>query len=421
MAARPIPWSSTCCAWATAASSSATACRNGAATRRSLEEDIALANVALDLIGQARFWLALAGEVEGAGRDADELAYLRDARAYRNLLLVEQPNGDFAVTMTAPVPVRRLALAVTGRATESSDRRLADIAAKAIKEVTYHLERSRRLGDPPRRRHRGEPPPDAPAVDRLWPFTGELFAMDEVDRAMVERGIGVDLAALRRPWLDLVARHVRGRNPTDARPGRLDAAGRQARPAYRASGLSAGRDAVRAARLSGGDLVSDAAPPLDQVWAWLGEVPDPEIPAISVVDLGIVRDVEFDGPRARRHGHADLFRLPGHRRDRAGHRGRPPCAGRRPRPSAKPAVARPGPPTGSARPARKSCAPTASPRRSARPQRLERMLARQPLAFPARAAARPTPQRISEFGSTPCKAQYRCRACLEPFDYFKCH
>lgn len=169
-----------------------------------LEEDIALANIALDLIGQARFWLTLAGEVEGEGRDADKLAYLRDANAYRNALLVEQKNGDFAVTMTRQFLFDAWHFLLLTELQKSSDQRVADIAAKAVKEVAYHLERSRdwviRLGDGTEESHRRM----RRAIDQLWPFTGELFAMDEVDRVMVARGIGVDLGSLRGPWLDLV-------------------------------------------------------------------------------------------------------------------------------------------------------------------------------------------------------------------------
>jgi ring-1,2-phenylacetyl-CoA epoxidase subunit PaaC len=169
-----------------------------------LEEDIALANVALDLIGQARLWLSLAGEVEGRGRDENQLAYLRDAAAFRNVLLVEQRNGDFAVTMTRQFLFDAWHWPFLGALQRSSDRRLAEIAAKAIKEVAYHLERSRdwvvRLGDGTEESHRRM----RRAVDQLWPYTGELFAMDAVDRALLEQGVAVDLAALRQPWLDLV-------------------------------------------------------------------------------------------------------------------------------------------------------------------------------------------------------------------------
>jgi ring-1,2-phenylacetyl-CoA epoxidase subunit PaaC len=169
-----------------------------------LEEDIALANVALDLIGQARFWLTLAGEVEGAGRDADRLAYFRDAGGYRNLLLVEQKNGDFAVTMTRQFFFDAWHYLFLGEQQRSRDPRLAEIAAKALKEVAYHLERSRdwivRLGDGTEESHRRA----QRAVDLLWPFTGEAFELDDVDRALLEPGIGVDVAALRQPWLGLV-------------------------------------------------------------------------------------------------------------------------------------------------------------------------------------------------------------------------
>jgi ring-1,2-phenylacetyl-CoA epoxidase subunit PaaC len=166
-----------------------------------LEEDIALANTALDLIGQARFWLTLAGEVEGQGRDADRLAFLRESRAFRNLLLVEQRNGDFAVTMARQFFFDAWHWLLLDKLQHSKDPRIAEIAAKAIKEVAYHLERSGdwivRLGDgteESRRRAQA-------AVDRLWAYTGEQFEADEVERA-----IGVDVAALRQPWLDLVGR-----------------------------------------------------------------------------------------------------------------------------------------------------------------------------------------------------------------------
>ena len=169
-----------------------------------LEEDIALANVALDLIGQARFWLTLAGEVEGAGRDENQLAYLRDAHAYRNVLLVEQKNGDFAVTMARQFLFDAWHWLVLTELQRSADPRVAEIAMKAVKEVAYHLERSRdwviRLGDGTEESHRRM----RKAVDQLWPFSGELFEMDEVDRAVIERGIGVDLEELRGPWLELV-------------------------------------------------------------------------------------------------------------------------------------------------------------------------------------------------------------------------
>lgn len=169
-----------------------------------LEEDLALANVALDLIGQAKLWLGLAGEVEGKGRDADKLAYLRDARQFRNLLLVEQKNGDFAVTMTRQLFFDAGHYLRLRGLEKSTDPRIAGIAAKVVKEVAYHLERSGdwivRLGDGTEESHRRT----QKAVDLLWPYTGELFEMDGVDRALLAEGVGVDPEVLRAPWLEHV-------------------------------------------------------------------------------------------------------------------------------------------------------------------------------------------------------------------------
>ncbi len=169
-----------------------------------LEEDIALTNVALDLLGHARFWLSYAGEVEAAGRDEDKLAFLRDAGDFRNLLIVEQPNGDYGVTTARQFYFDTWHQLLLQKLQYSSDRRIAEIAAKALKEVTYHLERSCdwviRLGD-------GTPESHAriqSAVDDLWMYTGELFEMDAVDAEMVARGIGVDFAGLHEAWLDRV-------------------------------------------------------------------------------------------------------------------------------------------------------------------------------------------------------------------------
>ena len=140
-----------------------------------LEEDLALSNVALDLIGQTQLWLNLAGEVEGKGRDADKLAYLRDARDFRNVLLVEQPNGDFAMTMARQFYFDAWHYLLLRDLSGSKDSRVAEIAAKGLKEVTYHLERSRdwvlRLGDGTEESHRRM----QAAIDDLWMYTGELF------------------------------------------------------------------------------------------------------------------------------------------------------------------------------------------------------------------------------------------------------
>jgi ring-1,2-phenylacetyl-CoA epoxidase subunit PaaC len=165
-----------------------------------LEEDIALSNLALDLIGQARLFYAYAGEVEGEGRDEDALAYLRDEHAYANLLLVEQPNGDFAKTMVRHLLYAAFMHPYYQALARSADQRLAEIAAKAVKEMAYHVRHAAewviRLGDgteESRLRTVG-------ALDELWMYTGELFVMDEAERALAVRGIAVDREPIRLKW-----------------------------------------------------------------------------------------------------------------------------------------------------------------------------------------------------------------------------
>lgn len=166
-----------------------------------LEEDMALANTALDLIGQARLWLAYAGEVEGMGRTEDQLAYLRDAHQFRNLLIVERPNGDYADTLMRQYLFDSWHLLLLEQLTRSSDERIAAIAEKAIKEVTYHLRRSAdlvvRLGDGTEESHRRM----QAALDELWMYTGEMFAADGVDEVLEAQGVANAVNALREPWL----------------------------------------------------------------------------------------------------------------------------------------------------------------------------------------------------------------------------
>ncbi|TRM54978.1 phenylacetate-CoA oxygenase subunit PaaC [Achromobacter sp. LC458] len=166
-----------------------------------LEEDLALTNTALDLLGQARMWLTLAGDVEGAGRDEDALAYHRDAHQFHNVLLVERANGNYADTMARQFLFDVWHYFLLQRLEQSSDERVAAIAAKSIKEVTYHVRRSSdlvvRLGDGTDESHAKM----QAAIDDAWRFTGELFADDAVDQDVAARGIGCELAALREPWL----------------------------------------------------------------------------------------------------------------------------------------------------------------------------------------------------------------------------
>jgi len=153
-----------------------------------LEEDIAMSNIALDLIGQATMWLGLAAKREGKGRTADDLAYKRDVLDWRNVLLVEQPNGDFADTMVRQFLFDCHHHALLSKLTGSADADIRDIAVKALKEVTYHRRHSGewviRMGDGTEESHgRAQA-----ALDRLWGYTDELFEIDEIDQAMVASG-----------------------------------------------------------------------------------------------------------------------------------------------------------------------------------------------------------------------------------------
>jgi len=172
-----------------------------------LEEDIAMANVALDLIGQTQFWLGLAAErgacvKAGQTADADALAYLRDAAAFRNLLLVEQPNGDYAHTLMRQFLFDAWHWQQLRALEKSSDIRIAEIAAKATKEVSYHLERSSqmviRLGDGTEESHQRM----QTALDALWSYCGELFADDAVDEALTT--VAPLPSALQDAWLHSV-------------------------------------------------------------------------------------------------------------------------------------------------------------------------------------------------------------------------
>ncbi len=165
-----------------------------------LEEDLGLANVALDLIGQARLLLSYAGELEGAGRGEDELAFLRGQSDFLNATLVEQPNGDFGSTIVRQVLIDAFQLELYQRLTGSTDERLAAIAAKAVKETRYHLRYSAgwmvRLGDGTDESHARV----QRALDELWRYTVELFEEDEIDRLMAERGIAPRLDEVRAAW-----------------------------------------------------------------------------------------------------------------------------------------------------------------------------------------------------------------------------
>jgi ring-1,2-phenylacetyl-CoA epoxidase subunit PaaC len=169
-----------------------------------LEEDIALTNVGLDLLGQARLWYAYAGEVEARfakrGRGEDELAFLRDSSGFRNLLIVEQPNGDYAQTMARQFYFDVWHQLLLTELARSPDPRIAEIAAKALKEVQYHVERSAdwviRLGDGTDLSHAKM----QAAIDDLWMYTGEMFDADTTEQALAAERVGCDARLLEPTW-----------------------------------------------------------------------------------------------------------------------------------------------------------------------------------------------------------------------------
>lgn len=157
-----------------------------------LEEDIASANIALDLIGQARLWLSLAGRLEGRGRDEDALAYRRDQHEFRNCTMLELPNGDYAFTIVRRMLFDAYQRVLLEHLAQGADGEIAAIAAKSKKEADYHWRHSAdwtlRLGDGTAESHRRA----QGALERLWGYTHELFAADQVDR---------EAGSLRAPWL----------------------------------------------------------------------------------------------------------------------------------------------------------------------------------------------------------------------------
>ena len=169
-----------------------------------LEEDIALANIALDCIGQANALLTLAAELEGAARSADDIAFHRDERAYTNARITELPRGDFGFTMMRQFLYSAYAYVLFENLSSSTNETLAGIAAKALKEVRYHLrhcgEGVIRLGDGTEESNQRV----QASLDELWRFTGELFEADDVTEAVAETGFGVNMATHQARWTEMV-------------------------------------------------------------------------------------------------------------------------------------------------------------------------------------------------------------------------
>lgn len=165
-----------------------------------VEEDIAMANTALDLIGQTQMWLGLAAEVEGKGRSADDLAYLRDAAGFRNVLLVERPNGDIGQTLMRQFLFDAWHVEMLDALRASTDQRVADIAAKALREVEYHVERSGdlviRLGDGTAESHTRM----QKALDDLWTWAKEAMVDDTIDAELLTMGVAPDLSTIGEKW-----------------------------------------------------------------------------------------------------------------------------------------------------------------------------------------------------------------------------
>lgn len=165
-----------------------------------LEQDIALTNISLDEIGQARYLYQYAAELQGDGATEDSLAYLRDARAFTNLLILELPKGDWGFTVTRLFLFSQYQWLLYRMLERSADERLGGIAAKAVKETTYHLRWSSewviRLGDGTAESRARI----ARSLEELWPYTGEMFQPSDAEEVMALAGFAPDLKALRADW-----------------------------------------------------------------------------------------------------------------------------------------------------------------------------------------------------------------------------
>lgn len=169
-----------------------------------LEEDIAMTNISLDLIGQATSFLQYAGKIEGKGRTEDDLAFLRFDRDYKNLLLVEQPNGDFGMTMMRQFLFDAYRKPLFERLVNAKDETIAAIAAKSLKETKYHLRHSSewiiRLGDGTQESHDRV----QDSLNTLWRYTSEIFYSDDVDKELIEKGIIPSMDGLEAEWKQIV-------------------------------------------------------------------------------------------------------------------------------------------------------------------------------------------------------------------------
>ena len=194
-----------------------------------VEEDVALANTALDHVGRARMLLTHAGEIEGKGHSEDDLAYKRYERDYKNFLITELPIGDFAFTITRQFLMDAYHYYLYQGLSGSTDETLAAIAAKAVKESRYHLRRSSqwlcKLGDGTQESHEKA----QQAIDRIWRFNSELFDLDDVDRAAMAAGIAPDLAVIQSEWQQHVDSCLKEATLVQPESAPLAASGREGR------------------------------------------------------------------------------------------------------------------------------------------------------------------------------------------------
>ena len=192
-----------------------------------LEEELANANFALDFIGQARMFYTYAGELEGKGRSEDDFAFLRDENEFRNLLLLEQPNGHFGDSITKLVLFESFYLLLLEALTTCSDKRVVEIAARAEKEIRYHLRHNTqwfvRLGDGTDESHARV----QGSLDRLWRYTGEMFATDELDRIFAASFDGPDLHSIHEKWQANVAAIIAEATLTKPDDGWMASGGKQ--------------------------------------------------------------------------------------------------------------------------------------------------------------------------------------------------
>lgn len=195
----------------------------------SLEEDIALSNLGLDVIGQARLLYQCAATLEGQGRTEDHYAYFREASEFRNVLLVELPKGDFAFTMARQLAYAAFMQPYYEQLARSANGELAGIAAKAVKEMTYHVRHSAewviRLGDGTDESRRRM----IAGLDAVWPYTGELFAMTDAEAVLLRDGIVPDRAALRAEWDHVIDRVLHEATLERPRDGAQHRGGREGR------------------------------------------------------------------------------------------------------------------------------------------------------------------------------------------------